>query len=135
MATNSKAMLEHYPRTLNVDADLLARTLDTIVECANTNTHCADACMAEDNVAEMVKCARLNLDCADVCSATARVLSRQADYDANLTRSLLEACAVACKACGDECAQHAEKMAHCKVCADACRRSEQACRELLDAIS
>lgn len=43
---------------------------------------------------------RTNLDCADVCDATGRVLSRHTDYDANITRAVLEACAAACKACG-----------------------------------
>lgn len=127
----AKDMLDTYPRTFNVDAEVLARTIEALVECANTCTQCADACLSEQDVASQVKCIRLNLDCADVCTATSRVVSRQTEYDANLTRAQLEACIAACKSCGDECEGHAEHMAHCRVCAETCRRCEAACRELL----
>jgi hypothetical protein len=130
----AKEMLETYPRTFNVDADLLARTIEALAECANTCTQCADACLSEQDVSSLVKCIRLNLDCADVCSATSRVVSRQTEYDAGLTRPQLEACIAACTSCGDECDTHAPKMAHCQVCADSCRRCEQVCRELLAAM-
>jgi hypothetical protein len=63
------------------------------------------------------------------------VLSRHTGYDANISRSLLTACATACKACGDECAGHADMQEHCRICADACRACEQACRDLLRTIS
>lgn len=132
---SSKQMLDTYPRSFNVDAEVLAGTIDVIVECANTCNQCADACLAEDNVEPMVKCVRLNLDCADACNAAARILGRQTEYDANIARTQLEACAAACKSCGDECDQHAGKMEHCKLCAEVCRRCEQACRDLLGAIS
>jgi Domain of Unknown Function (DUF326) len=84
-------------------------------------------------VAELTKCIRTNLDCADICDATGRVLSRHTGYDANLTRAVLQTCAQACQSCGDECAQHTH-MRHCQVCAEACRRWEQACRQLLDGL-
>ena len=87
------------------------------------------------NVAELVKCIRLCLDCADVCAATVGVTSRQTEYDAGVTRPLLEACAATCKSCGDECERHAQMHEHCRVCAEACRRCEQACRELLAAMN
>jgi hypothetical protein len=63
-----------------------------------------------------------------------RVLSRQTEYDANLTRPQLQACVAACKSCADECERHAEMHEHCRVCAEACRRCEQACNELLAAV-
>ncbi|MEV4481449.1 hypothetical protein [Micromonospora coxensis] len=85
-------------------------------------------------VAELTTCVRTNLDCADVCGATAWVLSRHTGYDANISRTLLEACATACKSCGDECAGHADKHEHCRICADACRACERACRDLLATI-
>lgn len=133
--TTTTDMLETYPRSFNVDQGLLAKAIDALNECAATCTQCADACLAEDDVAAMAKCIRLDLDCADICATTGRVVSRQTEYDANVTRALLEACATACKSCGDECSGHAEKMQHCKVCAESCRRCEQACRDLLDAIA
>lgn len=131
----AREMLETYPHTFNVDGDVLARTIETLIDCANTCTQCADACLSEWALsAELAKCIRLNLDCADVCMATSRVISRQTEYDANLTRPLLEACATVCKSCGDECGRHGEHMDHCRVCADSCRRCESACRELLAAM-
>lgn len=132
---SATAMIETYPRDFNVDGELLARTIDILVECANTCTQCADACMSEEDLSRLAKCIRLNMDCADVCAATSRVVSRQTEYDANVTRPLLEACAAACKSCGDECAQHAPHMGHCKVCAESCRQCEAACRELLRAMA
>ncbi|GHE39735.1 hypothetical protein GCM10018771_20370 [Streptomyces cellulosae] len=57
-------------------------------------------------------------------------LSRHTGYDVNITRAILQACAAVCKACGDECASHSG-MEHCQICADRCRRCEQACNELL----
>jgi hypothetical protein len=81
-------------------------------------------------VAELTKCIRTDLDCADICATTARVLSRHTGYDANISGPLLDACAMTCKACGDECARHADMHEHCRVCADACRDCERACRDL-----
>lgn len=102
--TVASQMLETYPKDLGgVDRDKLRECIEACVECAQACTACADACLSEDMVAELTKCIRTNLDCADVCDATGRVLSRHTGYDANLTRAVLEACAAACKACGDEC--------------------------------
>ncbi|QGG94168.1 four-helix bundle copper-binding protein [Actinomarinicola tropica] len=134
MAT-AKDMLETYPRSFNVDADTLASAIDALIECGSTCTQCADACLSEDDVAAMAKCIRLNLDCADICATTSRVLGRQTEYDANVTRSLLEACVAACKSCGDECQSHSEHMRHCAICAESCRRCESACQELLGAMA
>jgi len=128
-------LLDTYPRDFNVDAGMLTTTIDALIECAQACTADADDDLSERNVGELVKCIRLCLDCADVCDATVRVISRQTEYDANITRPLLEACAATCKGCGDECERHAQMHAHCRVCAEACRRCEQACRDLLAAMS
>ena len=42
--------------------------------------------------------------------------------------------AQACTACGDTCADHAGMHEHCKVCAETCRRCEQACANLISAL-
>jgi hypothetical protein len=131
----ARQLLDTYPRDFNVDAGVLAATIDALSDCAQACTACADDDLSEPDVAELVKCIRLCLDCADVCTATLRVASRQTEYDANATRSLLEACASTCRSCGDECERHAHMHEHCRVCAEACRRCEQACRELLAAMS
>lgn len=130
----AKQMLDSYPRSFNLDGDLLARSIEAILDCAQACSACADACLAEDNVSQLAQCIRLELDCADQCEATTRVLSRQTEYDANVTRVVIEACKQVCKSCGDECESHGERMEHSRVCAEACRRCEEACDELLSAI-
>lgn len=117
-----------------MDMEALTRCVDACFDCAQTCTSCADACLGESNVQELVRCIRLNLDCADVCEATGRLLSRQTATDQNLLRRQLEACAAACKACGDECARHASHMEHCRICADACRSCEEACNAMLSGV-
>lgn len=133
--TTTMPMLESYPAEINLDRGKLAAAIDALTACAEACTSCADACLSEDSVAELTKCIRTDLDCADICGATARVLSRHTGYDANVSRALLEACAVACKACGDECEGHATMHEHCRICAEACRACEAACRDLLATIS
>jgi hypothetical protein len=130
----AKQLLDTYPRTFNIDAGVLASTIDALNDCAQACTADADDDLSETNLAEMVRCIRLCLDCADVCTATVGVTSRQTEYDAKVTKPLLEACVAICKSCGDECERHAQMHEHCRVCTEACRRCERACPELLDAM-
>ena len=128
-------MLDAYPKDLGgIDRAKLAECIAACFDCAQVCTACADACLGEDMVAELTKCIRADLDCADICIATGNALSRQTGRDADVIHAILEACATACKACGDECAEHAEMHEHCKICAEACRRCEDACRALLAAL-
>ena len=83
----------------------------------------------------LTRCIKLNLDCADVCDAIGKILSRQTAFDPEMAYAALQACVRACRLCGDECEQHAEHgMEHCQVCAEACRRYESACNNLLSTI-
>ncbi len=132
---DAQRMLDAYPSTMNVDKTLLAAAIEEALNCFQTCTACADACLSEDMVADMAKCIRADLDCAAICATTVQVLSRHTGYDANITRAQLAACIAACKACGDECERHADMHDHCKVCAEACRACEQACQVLLDSIA
>jgi hypothetical protein len=135
MTATTMPMLSTYPAEINFDRARLARAIDALAACAQACTACADACLSEQNVAVMAKCIRTDLDCADICAITARVLSRHTGYDANITRSLLQACATACHSCADECQKFAGMHEHCRICAEACRVCEAACRELLGAMS
>ncbi|HJV98461.1 MAG TPA: four-helix bundle copper-binding protein [Arthrobacter sp.] len=106
--THVQSMLDAHPKDLgSLDRTKLAECIQACFDCAQTCTACADACLSEDMVAELTKCIRTNLDCVDVCATTGKILSRHAGYDADLTRLVLDACRTACKACADECAQHA----------------------------
>ncbi len=130
--TDVRKMLDAHPWPGHVDRGVLAQCIDECFTCAQTCTSCADACLSEkDMLAELGKCIRLNLDCADICEATGRVLTRQTEYDAPLTKAQLEACREACATCAEECERHAPHMEHCRICAEACRRCQEACDGLL----
>ncbi|SRR6266851_6633208 len=129
----ARQMLDTYPGTFNIDADVLAATIDALNDCAQACTADTDDDLSEHNVTEMVACIRLCLDCADICTAAAAVTSRRTEYEASVTRPLLEACVAICRGCGEECERHAQMHEHCRACAEACRRCEQAGRQLLDA--
>jgi hypothetical protein len=130
---HASAMLDTYPGTFGFPADDLAAAIDACFDCAQTCTACADACLAEESVAEMRRCITTDLNCADVCSAAGRVLSRQTDYDAHLTQRVLAACVRACATCAEECEKHAGHHPHCAVCAERCRACAAACANLLGA--
>ena len=132
--TYSKAMLDAYPKDLSIDKRMVQNCIDACFDCAQACTACADACLSEEMVAELIGCVSTDLDCADLCVTTGRILSRHTGVDARFSRSVLEACATACKICGDECLSHAEMHEHCRICAEACRRCEAACRELLKSL-
>lgn len=125
-------MIEAHPQTKGTPNPALEKLLTLLQECATVCTACADACLAEDNAAEMRACIRTDLDCADICAATARVVARQTATDQTVLQAVLQACAAVCQKCGSECAEHAEMMEHCKICAQTCHNCETACRELLD---
>jgi hypothetical protein len=125
MTPTTMPMLDAYPRSINLDRTKLGAAVEALTACSEACNACADACLGEEMVAELTKCIRTNLDCADICATTARVLSRHTGYDAHISRTILEACIVACSSCGDECARHADMHEHCRVCADACRTCEQ----------
>jgi hypothetical protein len=116
---------------LDADADLLAEAIDATTDCWQACATDLDADLSEPHLADMVACIRLCQHCADICAVTAQVLSRPASWDSRVIRPLLEACVAICSSCGAECERHAPMHAHCRVCAEACRRCEQACGGLL----
>lgn len=130
----ARQMVGSYPGdvTLDVDAGVLAKVIEAAADCAQGCSTDTDADLSEPHLAEMVVCIRLCLDCADICIATAAVLGRPANWDPRVVRPLAQACMAICGSCGDECERHAPRHAHCRVCAEACRRCEQACGELLE---
>jgi hypothetical protein len=132
--TLTKEMLETHPSPAQVDRDLLARCIDECLACLQRCTACADADLAEPDVAEMRRSIRLCLDCADVCDATARLLSRQTEYVAETARAQVASCWELCAICARECERHADHHEHCRLCGEECRRCEQTCSDVLEAI-
>lgn len=103
-------------------------------ECASVCITCADACLEEDDPAELRSCIRTNLDCADLCVVTGRLIARPGTQDARILRAQLEACAIACRACAAECERHGEAMEHCRICAESCRECAGACDRMQQAL-
>jgi hypothetical protein len=132
--TQAQRMVETNPSGTVVDAGALVECIEACFDCAQTCTACADACLGEQDIQGLARCIRLDLDCADICDATGKILSRQTAFEPEIVRATLQACARACRLCGDECEGHAEHHEHCRICAEACRRCESACNNLLSAI-
>ena len=127
----TKEMIATHPDVRGNVNQALIEAIDAAHACAQTCTSCADACLAEEMVAQLRQCIRLNLDCADVCEAVARLGSRRTGSNEDVIRKLLDACLTACRLCGEECQRHASRHEHCRVCADACRLCERACQSAL----
>lgn len=134
MSLPAQMLGSHPAASMPVANNEIAGCIQACVECAQACVACADACLAEPMVAELVRCITTDLNCADICESTGRVLTRQAGADRATIFRMLQSCAAACRACGDECETHSEAHAHCQLCAAACRRCEQACRDLLDTL-
>jgi hypothetical protein len=128
-------IIERHPRPSGLDRERLLRCVEECFDCSATCTACADACLGEPDVQALIRASRLNLDCAAVCDTVGRVVTRQTEIDLGVVRAAIDACIVVCRACGDECDRHAPHHDHCRVCAEVCRRCEQACRDLLASIA
>ena len=131
MSRIEEMLVTHPKHSRDLGNSILAETLDTLNRCAQICRACADACLAEEDVASLTICIRTDLDCADVCSTTAAILTRQTDTNWNIVRSQLKTCIQACQICAAECQQHAYHHEHCRICAEACAECEQACQQLL----
>jgi hypothetical protein len=128
---HTKEMIATHPDVRGNVNQALIDAIDETYACAQACTSCADACLAEEMVAELRQCIRLNLDCADVCAATATLGTRRTGSNEQVIRKMLDACITACRLCGDECQRHASEHEHCRVCAESCRRCEAACQSAL----
>ncbi|MCB1248606.1 MAG: hypothetical protein R2699_02345 [Acidimicrobiales bacterium] len=133
--TATEPMLDSHPTDATIDPRVIAAAIDALADCAVICEQCADACMDEAEADQLRACIRLDLACADICHATAGVVARYAGIDPDLTRSLVDACVIACRLCAEECAMHAGTMRHCAICSEQTRRCAAACLDLLDAMS
>ena len=133
--THAEQMLQAHPTGPAVESGALITCIEACSDCAQSCTACADADLGEEDVVAMIRCIRLCLDCSDVCTATERVVTRQTEFEPELARPIVQACARACRLCGDECERHAAHHEHCRICTEVCRRCEQACEDLLSALA
>jgi hypothetical protein len=125
-------ILATHPQLRGEIDDAVIRCIEHCYDCAQTCIACADACLAEELVHELAHCIRLNLDCADVCQTTGAVMTRRMAANEALSLRMLEACAEACRICGEECARHAVRHEHCRVCGEACAECGEACVDAME---
>ena len=112
-------MINMHPQ---VDGDLnesLATAIRHIMYAAPITASCADACLAEDGVADMRQCIRLCLDTSDVCAMATTVATRRTGENVAVLRQALELVVSACERCAAECGRH--EMDHCRQCATMCQ--------------
>lgn len=126
---NIGAMISTHPDVRGNVNEALVRCIDACFACAQSCESCADACLAEEMVQELRQCIRLNLDCADLCIATGKLALRRTGGNEQSIASMLRACEEICHRCGQECAQHARRHDHCRICAESCRACAEACSE------
>ena len=129
------SMLRSHPRADRQRADDYGDVLNALSLCALTCASCADACLAEEHVANLRRCIRSDLDCSDVCGVTARLIVRQTESPNEIVHAQLHACILACQVCADECEKHASMHDHCRICAETCRHCQERCNFLLGGIS
>jgi hypothetical protein len=129
-----RRMFQTHPAPASDAGEEAYALVQAAAECAFACTACADACLEEDDPAELRRCIRLNLDCAEICTLTGRLIARPGPQDPDLLRTQLEACATACRACAAECEAHAEHMEHCRICAESCRACAEACDRMKGAL-
>lgn len=127
----TQEMFDSHPRKPVTEPAVIVGCIGALVECADTCTSCADACLGEEMVPSLTKCISVNLNCADICAVTARVLGRQTEVNPQILRVQLEASAVSCRVCAQECESHAEMHQHCRICRSVCQSCEKICRELI----
>jgi hypothetical protein len=127
----SEDLLESNPATPLIEPGALARLIDQCFDCAQACVACADACLGEADPRPLSRCIRLDTDCADICVVTGRILSRNQHPDLDVVRKQVEACAIICQRCAEECEQHQAHHEHCRLCAAACRECLEACGQAL----
>ena len=99
------------------------RLMDALAKCAAECSHCATACLKEQDVKMLERCIRLDLDCAEICESATGFVARGSEH----AEHILRVCAEICNACAEECEKHGHHMDHCKRCAEACRACAEAC--------
>ena len=114
--------------------DEIMQATRALSDCAATCHLCADACLHEEMVKDLVQCIEKNLDCADACDTSAHLLHRPGSMNTGAWESQLRSSCEALKECAIECDRHASMHEHCRVCAEACRATEQTCTKALHLI-
>ena len=127
-------MMGRHPNMHGSVNEALALAVRHMMFCSDICTSCADACVAEDRVAELRQCIRVCLDCADICDMAFKVGTRRTGSNDALVRSTLELCIQSCEICAAECEKHQAMHAHCANCAEMCHECAQDCRKAVKSL-
>ena len=128
-----KEMISEHPQVGADYNDELGEAVKHTMYGAAIMNSCADACLAEGNVAERAECIRRCLDASDACTAFYRMASRRTGGNVAAIKAMGEAVIVAVEACHEHCSMHDD--AHCKRCAQMCRECAEDCRKAAATIS
>lgn len=122
-------MIKDHPDVGDDFNEALGEVVRHTMYCAQICASCADACLAQEAVANMRACIRKCLDCSDVCAATSTLSLRRTDANVDVIRAQISACVTACQACAAECEKHDNP--HCRRCAKMCRECIEDCNKAL----
>src|SRR3546814_13717922 len=87
-----RKMIGRHPQVQGSVNEALALAVRHMMFCSDICTSCADACIAEDKVADLRQCIRVCLDCADVCDMAFRVGTRRTGSNEMLPRATRGMC-------------------------------------------
>jgi hypothetical protein len=128
-------MIRTHPSLSESSLANLGDFMALLSECEAVCRICSDACLHEEEVADLRSCIERNNACAQACDAALAALAAGAAHPDETLLAVLEACAVACGACARECDTHAGHHEHCRICAEVCRRCEQECAAVISRLS
>ena len=98
------------------------KLIEVLSNCVAECSHCASACLEEQEVSKLSRCIKLDIDCAEICSLAISFVSRGSEH----AEHVLNECAEICEACATECEKHS-RMDHCRKCAEVCRSCAEVC--------
>jgi hypothetical protein len=127
--TTEKMMTTMMPMDMSemsMDMKLMQDCIEACAAAEQAATMCADAGSGD----QMAKMSSMCMNTADMANTMMRAMMRPMGYDMASMMAMLEACAMMCRACADECMMHAEMSDHCKMCAEVCMNCAMACDAL-----
>ena len=125
-----KEMISEHPQVGADYNDELGEAIKHAMYGAAIMNSCADACLAEDSVADRRQCVRRCLDASDACTAFYRMASRRTGGNVPAIKAMGEALIAAVEACHQDCSMHDD--AHCKRCTRMCEEVLRDVKAALD---
>ncbi len=97
-------------------------------KCKSACEICADACLAESDLAHMEDCIRSCKVCASICATSSSMLATSYQN----VSPLLNYCIQVCEDCAKNCKEHSHE--HCQKCAESCEECAKNCNIYLETI-